>query len=293
LHKRNANYLRINRDQFETYDFLFDIQERRLTIGIADKRYQIDPSTLRAIYYRAPIYLRDIYKPNLPAGEQLSRTQWTAFIRNLSVYDSVVWVNKPESTFRAENKVLQLIEAAKLGIPCPKTIVTNSSKVAVDDEKEYIVKSLDSAVLRIEEKEAFIYSNRVTGSQIKRSSLNLAPIILQEYITPKIDVRVTIIGNRVYPVRILRDGKGLEGDWRTFKNNVQYIPFSLPDALRNKCIQLVKSLGLSFGGIDLIESDDNFFFIEINPTGEWAWLVNAANLKIYEGICDFLEDNHG
>jgi len=70
---------------------------------------------------------------------------------------------------------------------------------------------------------------------------------------------------------------------------VKYIPFNLPEAIEKKCIYLVRELGLSFGAIDLIESNTDFYFIEVNPTGEWAWLVETADLKIYEGIVDFLE----
>jgi len=35
-------------------------------------------------------------------------------------------------------------------------------------------------------------------------------------------------------------------------------------------------------------SNDEYYFIEINPTGEWAWLVETAGLNIPIGICDFL-----
>lgn len=289
LHRRNANYLRINRDEFQKYEVFFNVLQCSLTIRLGDEHYLLHPNTLKAVYYRAPIYLRDIYKPNLPVEEQLFRTQWTAFIRNLAVFDSALWVNNPEATFRAENKILQLIVAKNIGLPCPNTIVTNSSKVEINENKEYIVKSLDSATLLVEDKEAFVYSNRVKGWEIKNSNLNLAPIILQDYISPKIDIRVTVIGHTVYAVRILKEGKGVEGDWRTYKNDIDFIPFLLPDDVSSNCISLVKALGLSFGGIDLIESGGNFYFIEINPTGEWAWLVNAANLKIFNGICDYLE----
>jgi glutathione synthase/RimK-type ligase-like ATP-grasp enzyme len=289
LHRRNANYLRINRDEFQDYEVFFDVLQCSLAIRLGDEHYLLHPNTLKAVYYRAPIYLRDIYKPNLPVEEQLFRTQWTAFLRNLSVFDSALWVNNPDATFKAENKILQLIVAKNIGLPCPNTIVTNSSNVEIDEKKDYIVKSLDSAILRFEDKEAFVYSNRVKGGEIKDSYLNLAPIILQDYISPKIDIRVTVIGHTVYAVRILKEGKGVEGDWRSYKNDIDFIPFLLPDDVSGNCISLVKALGLSFGGIDLIESDGNFYFIEINPTGEWAWLVNAADLKIFKGICDYLE----
>lgn len=289
LHKRNVKYLRINRDEFQKYEVVFDVLRCSMLVKLGGEFYFLDQNTLKSVYYRAPIYLRDIYKPNLPKEEQLFRTQWTAFIRNLSIFQDVIWVNNPEATFKAENKMLQLRVAMNLGMNCPNTIITNSNRVEIDEKKDYIVKSLDTAILRIEDKEAFFYSNHVKGWEIRESTLSLAPIILQDYISPKIDIRVTVIGHSVYSVRILKEGKGIEGDWRTYKSDINFIPFSLPDDVTSNCIKLVKALGLSFGGIDLIESNGKFYFIEINPTGEWAWLVNAADLKIFNGICDYLE----
>jgi glutathione synthase/RimK-type ligase-like ATP-grasp enzyme len=260
-----------------------------MIVKLSGNIFSFDEKSLKAIYYRAPIYLRDIYKANLPKEEQLFRSQWTAFIRNLSIFRNATWVNNPESTFKAENKMLQLRVAKDLGMLCPNTFVTNNNHIAVNPDKDYIVKSLDAAVLWIDDKEAFVYSNRVKGREIERSSLSLAPVILQDYLSPKIDVRVTAIGRTLYPVRILKNGKGVEGDWRTFKSDIDFVPFSLPSEIAHSCINLLKQLGLSFGGIDLIESEGKFYFIEINPTGEWGWLIGAANLPIQEAICSYLE----
>jgi len=293
LQKRNAKFIRINRDEFNKYKINFDIDLLSMNIVINDDEFYFDNKILKAVYYRAPIYLRDIYKPNLSEEEQLFRTQWTAFIRNLSIYEKVIWVNNPLSTFRAENKMFQLLYAKKIGMLYPKTIVTNNNDAEIEKNKNYIVKSLDTAVLRIDNKEAFIYSNKMKGQEIKRANLSLSPVIIQNYIEPKIDVRVTVIGNKIYAVKILKNGKGIQGDWRKEKNSLSYLPFQLPKGIKNKCIKLIKQLGLSFGAIDLIESNSNFYFIEVNPTGEWAWLVDTAGLNIYEGICDYLEGKNG
>lgn len=288
LQKRNAKYFRINRDDFEKYQILFDVDKETMTIEINDDIIFLD-NTLKAIYYRAPIYLRDIYKPNISKEEQLYRTQWAAFIRNLTFFDNVIWVNNPSATFKAENKILQLKYAKSIGLLCPKTLLANTSNIDINKDEVFIVKTLDTGILRIGDKEAFIYSNVVTGNEIKSSNLSLAPIIIQEYLQPKIDVRVTIIGNKVYAVKIMKNSRGIDGDWRREKNDVRYVPFSLPKDIETKCIELLKRFGLAFGGIDLIQSNDMFYFLEVNPTGEWAWLVNCAQLEIYLGICDFLE----
>ena len=48
--------------------------------------------------------------------------------------------------------------------------------------------------------------------------------------------------------------------------------------------------GVRQGALDFAIVDDIFYFIEINPTGEWAWLVDAAGQHIYEAICDWMDD---
>lgn len=98
-----------------------------------------------------------------------------------------------------------------------------------------------------------------------------------------------MINDIAYAVRILLNGKGVEGDWRRIKNDIEFVPFLLPEEIVEKCVNILKSLGLCFGGIDLIESEGRYFFLEVNPTGEWGWLVNSARLRIPETICDFLE----
>ena len=71
-------------------------------VEMESSNYVINHNTLKSVWYRAPIYLRDIYKPNISASEQLYRSQWSAFVRNLSFFESPLWVNRPEATFQAE-----------------------------------------------------------------------------------------------------------------------------------------------------------------------------------------------
>ena len=51
---------------------------------------------------------------------------------------------------------------------------------------------------------------------------------------------------------------------------------------------IMKKLSLSFGGIDLALVGDTYYFIEVNPTGEWGWLTSCANLPIDKAIVDTL-----
>lgn len=292
LKRRNVNYLRINRDKFNKYKIVFDINGLTLNIIINSRKYIIDENNLKAIYYRAPIYLHDTYKPNLPLEKQLYRSQWTAFLRNLTLFENIKWMNNPIDTFRAENKMLQLKYARDIGFICPNTYLVNSiEEIEINKNSNYIMKSLDTVLLRNGDKEAFVYSNVMTGDELMNSEYQLAPVVIQEYIYPKIDLRVTVVGDDIFAAKIEKNGLGIDGDWRKEKENVEFIEVELPEEIKRKCIQIVSELGLSFGGIDLILHNNEYYFVEVNPTGEWAWLVNNAGLEIDISICDYLQNS--
>jgi glutathione synthase/RimK-type ligase-like ATP-grasp enzyme len=86
-------------------------------------------------------------------------------------------------------------------------------------------------------------------------------------------MRLTIIGQTLYCVEITDQGHGIEGDWRLLgKCRLRYEDHLLPEEEKQRCVDLVKALGLKFGAIDMARTPAGSYFIEINPTGEWGWL---------------------
>lgn len=53
----------------------------------------------------------------------------------------------------------------------------------------------------------------------------------------------------------------------------------------------MKNLNLNFGGIDLALVDGKYYFIEVNPTGEWGWLEIKTGMNISETIKNALGEN--
>jgi hypothetical protein len=291
LEKRKIKYLRLDRDLLPNYKITWDINEQKISINKHDKKYQIDEISLKGVYYRAPTYLRETFSNNKSIEEQLQQSQWMSFYRNLLCFNNAKWINNPSSTFYAENKMVQLKVAKEVGFKIPKTIVANNSNHIDVLNDSMIIKSLDTAIFNLGDSEAFVYTNSVDKVELEKAKISIAPIIIQDNLTPKIDYRITVIDNKVFSVKILINDKGVTGDWRKEKDNVNFVPVNLPDKINQMCCELVKNLGLSFGAIDLVCSEDTFYFIEVNPTGEWAWLVDSANQKIYEAICDSLIGN--
>lgn len=290
LNRLGASYLRLNRDQFPDFRISLSPTGQKLFGETGEFSFEIAPPVLKSIYFRAPVYLRDNYKPNLSLDEQLGRSQWAAFIRSLTIFDEVLWVNHPQATYKAEIKPYQLHLARRLGFDVPSTIVTNAANQydALGKGKNVIIKTLDPVILQKDSKEAFIYTNTVGSDELLKSNISGAPVILQEALIPKVDVRVTVIGDAVFTVDIKKEGKGIDRDWRLEKDNVEYTAIDLPPEIRNRCIAITRSLGLKFGGIDLALHDGKYFFLEINPTGEWAWLLDRTQLEIDGEIAKLL-----
>lgn len=293
LKKRQEKYLRINRDQFNHYRVCFNPFNRELTIDDGELHYLINDETLKSVYFRAPVFIRS--NKDYTVEQQVYRSQWSSFIRNISVFDRAKWINYPEKTFQAENKILQLDIAKRVGMDIPRTVVSNYFSDSLADSFDgcqlYAVKALDTALFydNNTEEEYFTYTQILSKEELLKESLREAPVFIQECLSNKIDIRVTIIGEKMFASKITKDGKGIDGDWRhNPKETLQYSKCQLPRDIEIKIKKIMKTLGLNFGGMDLAYCDGRYYFIEVNPTGEWAWLMKPTGYPISKEIVNFM-----
>lgn len=268
---RQLPYLRIDLDLLADERVSLDPASASFTLERDGKSLTLDFGTIQSIYYRAPTHLRESSGGRYGADVLLARHQWTAFARSLMVFESPLWVNNPWQTFRAENKPFQLRTAAQLGFLVPETRICNAvptpSDIVWRNGREVVVKALDPFLLRVsDDEDAFFYTRTVSAEEAESYSVSEMPVIFQERIEPKIDLRVTVVGEHVFPVAISLDGREIEGDWRLKKQSVSYCNHDLPETVRMACVRMVSELGLVFGAIDLALRNGAYYFLEINPT---------------------------
>lgn len=276
LAHRGVSYLRLNREQFSDLRMTLDPVERTLRVrGLGLDSFLT--SDLGSIWFRAPVFQRDSHDGPLAVAERLARSQWGAFLRAMMVFDSARWMNHPVNTYRAESKPTQLLAATRSGFRIPETLVTNDvAAVRTRFGQCAIVKSLDTVYLREGDEVLFAFTSMLPTQQICDSNLHDAPVIAQRVLTEKLDLRVTVIDNSLWAYRITCDGAGIEGDWRLRKRaELQFEQVALAADAAQHCIDLCRMLCLPFAAIDLVETREGIFFIEVNPTGEWAWLPDA------------------
>ena len=272
-------YLRINREQLTNYRFTLDPLVPELTIHAPADTYHLGKD-LRAVWFRQPVFLRNTPPVALSPEEQLTRSQWSAFLRALRVFRHASWMNAPEATYLAESKPYQLSVAATCGFNIPETLVTNdASRIQSAFPDGLAIKSLDTVLLRDGDDCLFTYTTLKSSSDLNDESTNGVPFLAQRALKNKTDLRITVVGEEMFAVRILSSGSGIAGDWRLVpRNELQYDDVALSPDMARSCHFLTRRLGLSFSAIDLIETPQDVFFIEINPTGEWGWLSTKTRL---------------
>lgn len=286
LKKRNVDFIRINRDELKDYTIKFDPIQPEIIGEHKGYSFTISTKYLKSIYYRAPTFLRDIFQEGLTEEEQLIRTQWTAFVRSLCVFENIKWFNNPTYIYKAEIKPYQLFLANKLGIKIPKTIISNKT-IDIGYENQAI-KSIDTAIVSKGDEEGFVYTEIYKKNELIEKTYS-SPFFIQQGLVPKIDIRVTVIENNVIAIKITSD-KDIDNDWRRYKNELKYTIFELPKKVNDFCINYVKKLNLNFGAIDLIFHNNEYYFIEINPTGEWSWLQQNTGYGIDKIIVNTLNN---
>jgi glutathione synthase/RimK-type ligase-like ATP-grasp enzyme len=115
------------------------------------------------------------------------------------------------------------------------------------------------------------------------------PCIFQENIEKRKEYRVTVVGDEVFSASVdSQSNEMTQIDWR--RKKLKFRANILPKEIENLCIKLLMELGISFGALDLIETTKgDFYFLEINPNGQWAWIEIDTGLKISDSIIKFLK----
>ncbi len=145
----------------------------------------------------------------------------------------------------------------------------------------------------------YAFYTSFVDEQTDFSGLYLAPSILQKAIDVKTELRITVVGNKVFAASITGDssfmGKHIR-DWRVTSliGEARYQAFDLPKKIADQCVALVRELGLQFGAIDaIIDKHNKLWFLENNPNGQWAFIEEETKLPIGKAIAHLLMRGSG
>lgn len=295
LRRRNIAFCRLNSERLPGAKILFNPRwgEDGWIIEIDDR--VINFTEVTAAYFRRP------GTPSIPdtlsdsAVRRYCEVEWGAVLTSALNSLGDRWLNSPLAILAAENKPRQLSIAYKLGFVVPDTIITNDINYAQSfmSSGTSVGKPLREALLTGDDEERVIFTSRLEAlDESDEKRVSAAPIIFQREIVKAADIRVTVVENQVYAVEILsQEHDETEVDWRRgSRPDLIHRCLKLPETISQKCVDLLRLMGLRFGAIDLaLDTVGNYWFLEINPNGQWAWIETRTGLPLTQSIVDALE----
>ncbi|BCJ39114.1 ATP-grasp ribosomal peptide maturase [Actinocatenispora thailandica] len=200
------------------------------------------------------------------------------------------WLNDPGRMEHAEYKPVQLAAAARAGLAAPRTLITTDPAAA----REFVA-GLPHAVykpfrgsLRAADGTRFIYTSAVTAAEID-DSVRYTAHQFQEWIDKDHEVRLTVVGDRYFAARLTARSEAARTDWRSDYDSVDYAVTEVPDGVRAAVARMLAELGLRFAAMDfVVRPDGRWYFLDLNPNGQWGWIEHHTGLPICAAIADEL-----
>jgi glutathione synthase/RimK-type ligase-like ATP-grasp enzyme len=275
--KYRANFFRFNVDLFADYGITISNSYWEISY----RNNTINSNTTLSIYYRKPTFPDT--SDFAPEYRRIINSDILAIIDGLANSFSGVVLTKPYLLRQAENKIFQLIYAKSHSILMPKSFIGNNDYwKCINDQR--IIKPISVGKIETSSGIAIIQTNLMHEND-SYDSPELTPVYIQEYIKKSFEVRITVVDDDFFAVKIVSDNMI---DWRAGNNN-QYEIIDIPIEIK-KCIKMMmKDFQLRFGAIDyIVDVDGKWYFLEINPNGQWQWLECILGLSISDSIMNML-----
>lgn len=298
LRRRGAEPLRLDTDRYPTEVGLSSALSNdgeRCTLALGDER--VDLAELTAVWHRrlaVGARLPESMERQLrgAALEESARV----LLGSLSRRDVFVLDPRPNLR-RASDKELQLSLARGAGLDVPRTLISNEPAAvrAFADEcgGDVVAKMMSSFAVYEDGQERVVFTNPLSRADLDDlTGLDLCPMTFQERLEKEVELRVTVVGRRVFTAAV--ESRRLERareDWRREGVALMdaWTPWELPAEAEAGLHALMDRLGLNYGAADFVVTPGGrCVFLEVNPSGEFFWLERNPGFPVSDALADVL-----
>jgi glutathione synthase/RimK-type ligase-like ATP-grasp enzyme len=254
-----------------------------LEIPFRQSRGTLDLATISGIWWRRPYPYANQRRSDIP-GNIFTTVQGERRVAIMGSLDCFIGnaFNDPGRSRQASHKPTQLIRARDIGLTIPDTLITNDA----DAVKEFVDSVAGRAIYKMFRGTSFGFFGTRPFGELDFSNLDrlqTCPAIFQEYIEGEYDIRVIVVGDKIFAARLAYDQSSEIIDTRLLHTEIA--AYELPSDIENKLVQLVKSFGLVYSAIDMRYSNElGYVFFELNPEGQFLWIEIEADLPISHEI---------
>jgi len=197
------------------------------------------------------------------------------------------------------NKLTVLNIARQHGLKIPYTIISGRKEVVdvfLTKKSDVITKTI--AVQLNFKKDGFLYigyTELLDKKVMESFGGSFFPSLLQTNIQKRYEVRSFLLENEFYSMAIFSQSNPKTNiDFRKYDSEKpnRCVPYKLPSEIQIKLRNIFEELDLNSGSADLIvDINNNFYFLEINPVGQFGMVSKPCNYHLERQIADLLIKN--
>jgi ATP-GRASP peptide maturase of grasp-with-spasm system len=197
------------------------------------------------------------------------------------------------------NKLVVLERARELGLRTPSFSISSSRRHAEDliaSGHGHVSKAMSDGLYLFDMGESqagyFTYTEMLGPQSLEGVGERMAPSFFQRYVEKQFELRIFFLDDELHAVAIFsQNDDQTKVDYRKYnaKRPNRVIPFELPPDVAHKLLQLARELGLDTGSFDMIvDAQGDFYFLEVNPVGQFGTHSECCNLSIERRIAQRL-----
>ncbi|KMQ58480.1 alpha-L-glutamate ligase [Chryseobacterium angstadtii] len=281
LIQMKKKFLRIHEDE------VFEIKTQNKRILLESNRNIFFLDDIKSVWYRrGGLSFKRLKYDNRSIHLNMIETQYWLEDYVRKTLESKRNINKESNS--DINKLIVLDKAKDIGFDVPEYFLAENTD-DVEIEKT-IIKTLNGNVMLNEIKKnfgGFMYTSVIKGHE----NGNFFITFFQEKIEKDFEVRTFYLNGHCWSMAIFsQNDTQTKVDFRKYNEikpnrNVSY---HLPLYLEQKINLLMQSFDLNSGSLDFIKKGDKFYFLEINPIGQFMGMSNTCNYFLEQKIAEYL-----
>lgn len=197
--------------------------------------------------------------------------------------------------FLAEtNKLQNLCLAQQCGLSVPDTYIAQNKfneKLRLDINA-YVVKPIGECMPFIVDKNAYrLFTKEVSKDYFENDNQLYFPSLLQNKIDVDFEIRVFVFHEfqEFYAMAIFQSPSEDNCDYRKMTYYNRYIPYSLPEDVKEKLLLFMGMTQLDTASFDLIKTrKGEFVFLEINPFGSMEIINETYGYEIEKRFAEII-----
>ena len=278
LARRGADAVLIDGSEFPgSLTLSFDPADGSGEIGLPNGR-KIAFDAVTSVYWRSYDGVGSSALPD-PDQRMVAENDSRGLFESILIGLPARWVNGWDAVQLHQTKPVQLAMVARLGVPIPRSIITNAPQPLLQFASRHphlIFKPVQGGA----------HTRRLTQAELTAENLEnlkLAPVSIQEEI-PGTNVRAFVAGARVLACEIATAAVDFRDD-----EAQRITPHKLASDKEEMCRAVARTLGLVWTGIDFrLTRDGRYVFLEANPSPMFMGFEELSGLPLTDALATLL-----